>query len=402
MMYDAIIVGARCAGSATAMLLARRGYRVLIVDRARFPSDTMCTHWVHQPGVARLRKWGLLDAVRGSGCPAVTEMRFSLGSIALHGSPVPAGDVATAYAPRRIVLDNIVLTAAIAAGAEVREGFSVRGLLHDENGTVVGIRGGSRSTIVEYARIVIGADGLHSLVARKVQAPVYDHRPALECGYYAHWSGLPTHGVEAYHYPGTVFVLLPTNDELTLLLMGYPHSRFHEYRADIEGSMLGTIAQFAPEVRERIAAAHREDRYVGTADLPNFYRRPYGPGWALVGDAGYHRDPCTAQGISDAFRDSELLVQALDDSWSRRADLTRALAGYESTRNAASRPMYEFTCQLATLEPPPPPMQAMFAALQTDPVGISRFLGVFVGTVSPPDFFGDYLVGELRPGRREG
>ncbi|MGH3822734.1 MAG: NAD(P)/FAD-dependent oxidoreductase [Pseudonocardiaceae bacterium] len=388
MRYDAIIVGARCAGSTTAMLLARKGYRVLVVDRARFPSDTMCTHWVHLPGMARLREWGLLDAVRDSNCPAVITMHFTLGPVSLHGSPVPAGDLTTAYAPRRIVLDDIVLTAAAAAGAEVREGFSVQDLLRDEDGTVIGIRGGPRSATVEHARIVIGADGMHSLVARTVQAPMYDHRPALECAYYAHWSGLPTDGVEAHHHPGTVFVLIPTNDELTLLLMGYPHHRFHEFRADIEGSMLNTIAQFAPELRERLAAAQREDRFVGTADLPNFYRRPYGPGWALVGDAGYHKDPCTAQGLSDAFRDAELLAQALDDGWSNRADLTQALAGYESTRNAASHQMYEFTCQLATLEAPPPPIQEMFAALQTDPVGTSKFLGVFVGTVSPADFFG--------------
>ncbi|MDQ4094304.1 MAG: NAD(P)/FAD-dependent oxidoreductase [Actinomycetota bacterium] len=389
-MYDAIIVGARCAGSTTAMLLARKGYRVLMVDRARFPSDTMSTHWVHQPAIRRLRDWGVLDSVQESGCPAINGMVFDLGPFALRGSPMPADGVTTSFAPRRTILDSVLVNAAAAAGAEVRESFSVHELIRDDDGAVVGIRGGASSATVERGRITIGADGLHSLVARAVQAPLYDDRPPLACAYYAYWSGLPTEGVEIYVRPGASWGLIPTNDGLTCLVLGWPHERFHEYRADIEGSMLGTITEFAPELRERIAAAHRETRYIGTADVPNYYRRPYGRGWALVGDAGYHKDPCTAQGISDAFRDAELLTQALDAGWSHQIDLAAALGGYEAARNAASHPIYEFTCQLATMEAPSPPMQAMFAALQTDPEGTSRFFGVIAGTVSPSEFFGEH------------
>jgi flavin-dependent dehydrogenase len=390
MMYDAIIVGARCAGSTTAMLLARRGYRVLVVDRARFPSDTISTHWVHQPGIRKLRDWGVLGPVRESGSPAITGMVFDLGPFALRGSPVPADGVTTAFAPRRTVLDAVLVNAAAAAGAEVREGFSVQELVRDDQGAVLGIRGGPGSATVERGRVIIGADGLHSLVARAVQAPMYADRPPLGCGYYAYWSGLPTDGVELYARPGANWALLPTNDGLTCLVLGLPHERFHEYRADVEGTMLSTIAEFAPEMRDRIAAAHRETRYVGTGDLPNFYRQPHGPGWALVGDAGYHKDPCTAQGISDAFRDAELLADALDAGWSNRTDFAEALMDYEAARNAASRPIYDFTCQLATLEAPSPPMQEMFAALQTDPVGTSRFFGVIAGTVSPSEFFDEH------------
>ncbi|MGH3823583.1 MAG: NAD(P)/FAD-dependent oxidoreductase [Pseudonocardiaceae bacterium] len=223
-MYDAIIVGARCAGSATAMHLARKGYRVLVVDRARFPIDTISTHWVHLPGVARLHDWGLLDAVQESGCPAVNNMVFDLGPFALRGSPVPSNGVATAFAPRRTVLDTIAVHAAAEAGAEVRDGFSVQGLVRDEDGTVIGIRGGSGSATVEHARIVIGADGMHSLVARAVQAPRYDERPTLACAYYAYWSELPTDGVELYVRPGTSWALIPTNEELTCVILGYPHA----------------------------------------------------------------------------------------------------------------------------------------------------------------------------------
>ncbi|MGH3670804.1 MAG: NAD(P)/FAD-dependent oxidoreductase [Pseudonocardiaceae bacterium] len=200
---------------------------------------------VHQPGIRRLRDWGVLDSVRESGCPAINGMVFDQGSFVLRGSPVPADGITMSFAPRRTVLDAVLVNAAAAAGAEVREGFSVHELVRDDDGTVVGIRGGPNSATVEHGRIVIGADGLHSLVARAVQAPTYDDRPPLACAYYAYWSGLPTDGVELYVRPGTSWGLIPTNDGLTCLVLGWPHERFHEYRADIEGSMLGTIAEFA-------------------------------------------------------------------------------------------------------------------------------------------------------------
>lgn len=387
-MYDAIIVGARCAGSATGMLLARAGYRVLVTDRARFPSDTMSTHWLHEPAVRKLRDWGLLPAVEASGCPPIQRMRFDVGPFALSGAPVPADGVRTAYAPRRTVLDTILVDAARAAGAEVREGFSVHELLRDDADRVTGVRGGSGSAVTENARIVIGADGVHSLVARAVRPPAYDERPALSVTYYAYWSGVPTDGVEIYVRDGASFGVIPTNDGLTTIVLGWPNRRFHEVRTDLEASFLGTIGDFAPEVAERLAAGSRETKFVGTADLPGFYRRPYGPGWALVGDAGYHKDPCTAQGISDAFRDATLLAEAIDAGFSGREDLDRAMAAYESERNAASRPMYEFTCGLATNAAPPPETQQVFAALRGNPAQTNRFFGVIAGTVPVPEFFG--------------
>jgi 2-polyprenyl-6-methoxyphenol hydroxylase-like FAD-dependent oxidoreductase len=384
-VYDVIIVGARCAGSATAMLLARGGHRVLLVDRATFPSDTLSTHWIHQPGVAKLRDWGLLDAVRGSGCPPITQLTFDVGPFALRGSPVAAGDVAAALAPRRTILDAILLRAAAAGGAEVREGFPVREVVRDDDGRVTGIRGGPGSGSVTQGRLVIGADGLHSLVARSVAAPTYADTPSLTCAYYAYWSGLPSDGVEIYSRPGASWALIPTNDGLTCLVLNVKRERFPEIRRDIEGTVLATIADFAPTQRERLASAHRETRFVGTADLPNFYRRPYGPGWALVGDAGYHKDPCTAQGISDAFRDATLLAAAVDGS-SGPAELTTALAAYEAARNETSRPLYDFTRRLAALDAPPPHMQQLFSALHANSDQTNRFFGVIAGTVPAAGF----------------
>ncbi|HST04328.1 MAG TPA: FAD-dependent monooxygenase [Chloroflexia bacterium] len=170
-MYDVIVIGARCAGSPTAMLLARRGYRVLLLDKAGFPSDTLSTHFVQQPGIARLKRWGLLDKVIASNCPPIHALRFDVGPFALTGASPAYDGVADAYAPRRRVLDNILVEAAAQAGAELREHFTVSELLMDGD-RVTGIRGHAADgvAVTERARIVIGADGMRSLVARSVQA----------------------------------------------------------------------------------------------------------------------------------------------------------------------------------------------------------------------------------------
>ena len=201
-MYDAIVVGARCAGSPLAMLLARKGYKVLLLDKSTFPSDTLSTHHIHQPGVARLKRWRLLGRVQASNCPPTTKIRFDVGPFALVGTPPPADGNAEAYAPRRRVLDKILVDAAVEAGAELREGFSVEELT-TEGSLVSGIRGSGNDgrTLQERARIVIGADGAHSLVARDVQAPVYLDRGMLTCNYYSYWSGVPVEGVELYAVP---------------------------------------------------------------------------------------------------------------------------------------------------------------------------------------------------------
>jgi len=394
-MYDAIVVGARCAGSPTAMLLARKGYRVLLVDRAGFPSDTMSTHYIHQPGVARLARWGLLDKVVASNCPPVRRLRFDVGPFALVGTPPPADGAADGYAPRRTVLDKILVDAAVEAGAEVREHFSVQELVTDGE-RVTGIRGRAAggATVTEQARVVIGADGLRSLVARGVQAPTYNVRPTLACTYYTYWSDVPLEGVELYPRPGRMMVAGPTNDGQILTIAYWPHAMFHEVRADIEGNFL-KVLDLAPDLAERVRNGKRSERFVGTADLRNLFRRPHGPGWALVGDAGYHKDPITAQGITDAFRDADLLAEALDDGFAGRRPLDQALAAYERTRNEAAMPIYEFTVGLAALAPPPPEMQQLFAALRHDQEQTDRFFGNIAGTVSIPEFFSPENLGRI-------
>jgi flavin-dependent dehydrogenase len=181
-MYDAIIVGARCAGAPTALLLARKGYKVLLLDRGTFPSDMpFSNHYVHQTGSARLKRWGLLDTLKASNCPPILTNHFDYGAFSLTGSPVPAeSGVTEAFAPRRIRLDPILVDAAVKSGAELREGFSVQEVLF-EDGRVVGIRGHEKDgpTVTEKARITIGADGMFSMVAKAVEAPEYKTGPAL-------------------------------------------------------------------------------------------------------------------------------------------------------------------------------------------------------------------------------
>lgn len=386
-MYDAIIVGARVAGSPTAMLLARKGYRVLLVDKAAFPSDAIGNNLVKPPAVTHLKRWGLLEDVVASGCPPVRKATIDFGDCRFTAFPPPIDGVAEGYGPRRKVLDKILIDAARAAGAEVRQGFAVEEILTDGE-RVTGIRGRAKggSTVTEQARIVIGADGRHSLVARAVQAPEYHTRPPLACYYYSYWSGVPLDGFEGYYPHHRAVFTLPTNDGLTCVVVGCPRREFHAFRADIEGNFWKTLA-LVPEFAARVRDGRREERFVGTGDLPNYFRRPYGPGWALVGDAGYHRDPLPAQGSTDAFRDVELLVEALDAGLSERRPFAEGLADYERRRNEAAMPMYELTCQRATLEPPSPQMVRLRAALQGNQEEMNRFVGVIWGTVPIGEFF---------------
>ena len=384
--YDVIVVGARCAGAPTAMLLARKGYRVLLVDRAGFPSDTVSTHLVHPPGVAALARWGLLDDLVRTGCPPIERYAFDFGPFHLEGRPRPVDGCATAYAPRRTVLDTMLVDAAHRAGAEVRERFTVDGLVVD-HGRVVGVRGRSRAgaSVVERARVVIGADGWSSRVARMVGAEEYLAKPALQWSSYTYWRDLPVDGFETFIRPHRGGAALPTNDGLTLLIVGWPVAEAAAYKADVEGNYLRTL-DLVPDLAERVRAATRVERFSG-GNVPNLFRTPFGPGWALVGDAGYVRDPITAQGMSDAFRDAERCVAALDEAFTGVRPFDEALADYQRSRDEAVMGMYGFTTELATLAPPPPALQAVLAAAAGEPAAMDDFASVVAGVLPPGEFF---------------
>lgn len=397
-VFDAIIIGARCAGSPTAMLLARKGHKVLVVDRATFPSDTVSTHLVHPPGVAALKRWNLLDRLVATGCPPIHTYAFDMGPFVISGSPGNA-DAPVAYGPRRTVLDKLLVDAAAEAGAEVREGFAVEEIVIEDGG-VTGIRGrdaGGR-TVTERARVVIGADGLHSTLARAVRPEQYNEKPQLLAGYYSYWSGLPMNGrFEAYDRQGRSWAAWPTNDDLTLLIVGWPFAELEANRDDIEGNVMRSLDR-APAFAERVRAGRREERFVGTA-VPNYFRKPWGRGWALVGDAGYNRDFITAQGISDAFRDAEQCAIAVD-AWLGGRPFDQVMAAYQQARDRQVMPIYEFTCHYATLEPPPPEMQQLFGAVHGNQEAMDGFAQMVSGVSSPAVFFSDDNVARIMAAAR--
>jgi 2-polyprenyl-6-methoxyphenol hydroxylase-like FAD-dependent oxidoreductase len=369
------------------MLLARKGYRVLLLEKATFPSDVPRGHVIQPHGTALLKRWGVLDRVIASNCPPIPFVTLDVGPFALTSTPPLADGETPIYGPRHGILDKILADAAVESGAELREGFVVQELLMADN-RIIGIRGRGKDgqQITETAKVVIGADGLHSLVARTVQAPTYHNKPNLTCSYFSYFSGLPVEGVTIYVREHRFIGVFPTNDTLTCVAIQLPITELETFRTNIAENFL-QVLELAPELAARVHAARREERFLGVADIPNFFRKPYGPGWALVGDAGYHKDPYTGQGISDAFLGAELLSEALDAGWSGHRKLEEALFDYEQQRNEDALPKYELNFQLASLEPPPPEMQQLFGALVNNPVETARFFGTIVGTVSIPEFF---------------
>jgi 2-polyprenyl-6-methoxyphenol hydroxylase-like FAD-dependent oxidoreductase len=381
-MYDAIVIGARCAGSPTALLLARRGFKVLLVDKATFPSDTISTHILWPHGAEILGRWGLLQRLAATGVPPICRrMTFDVGRFAVRGTIPDANDAMGGFCPRRTVLDAVLVNAAAESGADVREAFTVGELLV-ANDTVIGIRGHAKgmTPVEERARIVIGADGVNSVVARAVQAPAYDVQPVAACAYYSYFSGLRQDDIELYVGEHVAFGGAPTNGGLHLVMVNWPTRDFPTIRNDVDGHVWRAL-EAAPDFLARVREGRREEKWYGTAGVPGYFRKPYGKGWTLVGDASYNRDPITAQGISDAFIDAEALVEALSPGLSGNGVFDDRLAAHEFARNERVRPMYEFTTHLAALAPPPPDMQALFGALRGNQDATNAFLSAITGAI---------------------
>lgn len=361
-MYDAIIVGARCGGSPAAMQLARKGYRVLVVDKAHFPSDTLSTHCLTGDAVLKLAEWGLIERVIEAGSRPVPGVLMTSGGTTIR-LPLPPG--AFGLNPRRTVLDKVLVDAALEAGAEVREGFAVSRLAFDAGGVVTGIEGTDEAgnAITEHARVVVGADGRNSFVAKVVGAQSYNTLPGLTCGYYSYFENFEAEHTEVWFAPNRVMFVFPTNDGLACLGAEFPKDEFDSIRRDIDGS-LGAAFSLYPGLGERYAKAARVDKWMGMLAPEWYYRKPFGPGWALVGDAAYLKDPVMGMGINDAFRDADLLASALDEAFSGRQEYDAALSAYQQQRDAATAMLYAVNYEVSKLQVGPAMLQMLMAGAE--------------------------------------
>jgi flavin-dependent dehydrogenase len=386
--YDVVVVGARVAGAATALLLARAGRRVLLVDRARLPSEIAQGHFVYRHAPRRLQRWGLLERIAASGSPPVTTLVMSVGDFPLEARNLSVDGVPWGIGPRRGVLDRILLEAAVDAGAEVLDEIAIDDVLV-EDGRVIGVRGQSARNgrpLRVHARLTVGADGRHSRIAQAVRAPLQEQVAPLTCWYFSYWSGVPMDRIELHVLHRRACFVFPTNDDLTAVFIAFPTEEFERIRVRPEFAMLAALDQI-PELGEYVRGGRREERMYGTADVPNFVRTASGPGWALVGDAASHKDPMLALGISHALQDAELLAEAADAGFSGELPLYDALAGYEVRRMAVSLPEYHENLQWARLEPPSSEVLALRAALRERPDQARLFALANFGALPREAFF---------------
>jgi 2-polyprenyl-6-methoxyphenol hydroxylase-like FAD-dependent oxidoreductase len=389
-MWDAIVVGARCAGSPLAMLLARKGHKVLAVDRSTFPSDVPhSTHLLHMRGCAYLQQWGLLDKLRATGCPPLKSYLVDFGPVQFKAQLQPFEGVTEAFAPRRIKLDQVLVDAAREAGVTLNEGFTVDEVLM-ENGTVVGIRGrdASGKETVERAKVVIGADGMNSVVAKATKPKLYKERESKVMTYFGYFRNLKLAVDVELHPrpPGRCAYAWPTHDGLTLVGANWFTHEFDEIKKDPERHFPEVVRQCAPAIADGLKGAQREGDLIG-GFTQNFYRHPYGPGWALVGDAGSNYEFCSGQGITNGFRTAALLADALDEGLRAPDAMNASLRRFHEARDREELPYYDFTYKNMTLLKPPPGFMKIFAAIAANHNDVQKFLGVVAETVPPGEFF---------------
>jgi flavin-dependent dehydrogenase len=388
LIYDAIVVGARCAGASTAMLLARKGLRVLLLDKSTFPAEIPHGHFIHRHGPRQLQKWGLLERIVATGCPPSTTFTVDTGEFRLTGRDLVLDGVAFGYGPRRGALDWVLVEAAMEAGAEFRAGCAVEDYLIEEN-RVVGIRAADRTqglSFEERAAIVVGADGRGSRLARTVGAAEYEVVPTLTCWFFCYWSDIPATGLEIYVRQKRAIFAFPTNGGLFAVFVAWPIGEQSVVQSDVERHFLAAL-DLAPELAARVRAGRRAERFLGAANLPNFLRKPYGSGWALVGDAGCHKDPYLALGICDALRDAEWLALAIHEGLSGNRPLESALSEYEHRRNNATMPHYRLNLDRAQFKPPAQDELRLQRALIDDQEATNRFFMAYEEMIPPESFF---------------
>ncbi len=342
--YDAVIIGARCAGAATALLLARSGAKVLMIDRQTYGSDTLSTHALMRGAVLQLTRWGLIPEITAAGTPAIRSTTFHYGSEAIRLAIKPEHGVECLVAPRRTVLDRLLVDAARKAGAQVRHGVLLSDLLFASDGRVVGVslKDASGTSMSVRTDIVIGADGRQSTVAQLAKTRKYAEGSNATGTVFGYFENLPQDGFHWHFAKNVAAGVIPTNTGCCVFA-AVPAQQFSlTFRGDIRRGFLQVLEASSSKLRADVERATLVGRLRGFGGAPGYLRQCHGAGWALVGDAGYFKDPLTAHGITDALRDADLLSRAIV------AGGTRALAAYQHERDALSLPLLRITDAIAS------------------------------------------------------
>ncbi|SIT49236.1 Flavoprotein monooxygenase [Paraburkholderia ribeironis] len=362
--FDVIVVGASVSGSPTAMLFAREGFKILLIDKKIFPRDTLSTHFIWPRGLSYLHRWGIAESILQR-TPHFTRMEVVVEGIRLYGS-VPLADVQTRFktlhgnadgatdvycGPRRLLLDHALIKAAATAGADVRQGVTfTRPIV--ENDEVRGIHAVTQqgTPFEARARLVIGADGRFSGFAKAVGAPMLEYRSSSTFAHFGYFSGIRKDELTIRNRGRLGTAIFPTSDGTHMVLVYGPNSWWSAFRGDAEANFFKTYEFCDPETAEKVRGGRREEPFKAYGTMPVFQRQNVGRGWALIGDAGSCNDQVTAMGITHAFRDAELISHTLGQGLDGKLSLDQSLEVYRAKRANDYEEYFDFVCDVAKMK----------------------------------------------------
>jgi flavin-dependent dehydrogenase len=397
--YDVIVVGGSVSGAPSAIWLARKGYKVMVVDKDNFPRDTNSTHFIWPRGMSYLNRLGVADKIRAQ-TPHFRDLEVSIEGIRLHGRVQlqairdrfealhgnADGVVDYCAGPRRFYLDKVLLDEARNAGADVREGTAVQSLMI-EDGKVAGVRasGPGGAPLEARARVVVGADGRMSRFAGHVSAQKTTVREKSTFAYYGYYSGIDKPGLCIHKRGRFGTAIFPTMQERHLVLVYGPTAWWGEFSHDPEANFIKTYEFVAPDVAALVRQGKRVEDFKAMGRMVAFHRESWGQGWVLVGDACSFKDQWTAMGITHSLRDAELLSGYLDSVLKGDCGWDAAMQHYSDVRMADYEDYWTMVCDGAEMNPYSRAQLEFFHAIQGDQAKVDKFIGQVGDTVSLKD-----------------